>query len=225
MKVKKKSKVTKAMIAATFFITIIAIMTPVMAANSNRVLFMAIGDDLDINATNLIVGKMKFDKDDELKSVKVVFHQRIYNEAGEKVYTMMGMLKDGYLINRTYYFLCPVFGFWFINVWQVVGQGVFKTTDTNLDLTYRNWFDITMPNTEGKYIEAPMVMLLSHTAEYCLNDPGIYTPGTDENPINTLSDGGWVLVGVLCGIIVETPFGLTELPIGPASYFTKSWGI
>ncbi|TFF83919.1 MAG: hypothetical protein EU552_02230, partial [Promethearchaeota archaeon] len=59
---KKISKATKGLIAASFLIGIIAIITPVMAASSNRVLFMAIGDDLDINATNLIIGNIKFGK-------------------------------------------------------------------------------------------------------------------------------------------------------------------
>ena len=225
MIVRKKSKVTKALIATSFLIGIIAIVTPVIAANPNRVFFMAIGDDLDINATNLIIGKMKFGEDGELTSVKAVFHQRIYDESGEKVYTMMGMLKDGFLQTKYYYFFCPVFEVWFINVWLVMGEGVYKTTDTDYSLIYRNWFPITMPNTEGKFVPAPMLMLLSPTAEYCLLDPGTYPPGSPENPIDFLPGGAWVLTTVLCGIIVETPMGPMELPIGPLSYLTISKGI
>ena len=220
---KKNSKLTKALVAISFFITIIAIFTPVMAVGSNRVSFIAIGDDLDINATNLIVGKMKFGQDGELTSVKVVFHQRIYDESG-KVYTMMGMIKDGNLITKQYAFFCPVFQVYFINVWFVMGEGVFKTTDTNYPLTYRNIFDITMPNTEGKFVSAPMVMLLSSTGEYYEYDPSVISPG-ENNPVKTLPGGGWVLPAVLCGIIVQTPVGPTELPIGPISYLTNAWGI
>ena len=224
MVVKKKLKLSKAFIATSFFITIIAIFTPVTAAGFNRVLFIAIGDDMDINATNLIIGKIDFGKDDEPPSVKAVFHQRIYDDSGKKVYTMMGMLKDGYLINTSYYFYCPICNCYWINIWQVVGKGVFKTTDTDLDLTYRKWFDITMPNTEGKYVEAMVIMFLSPTAEYCIDDPSTYPPG--EYPeVFTDPEGEWVLIAVLCGIMVETPDGPMEMPIGPVSYLTISWGL
>jgi hypothetical protein len=227
MVVKKKLKLTKALIAASFFITIIAIFTPVIAVGSTRVLFVAIGDDMDINATNLIIGKIDFGEDDELPSVKAVFHQRIYDDSGKKVYTMMGMLKDGALINSRYYFYCPICNCWWINVSQVVGTGVYKTSDTNLDLTYRKWFDITMPNTKGKYVEAPMLMFLSPTAEYCKYNPATYPPGSSENPIDTDPEGAWVLIAVFCGIMVEPPGGgePMPLPIGPVSYLTISIGI
>jgi len=225
MIVRKKSKVTKALIAVSFLIGIIAFVTPVLAAGSNRVLFMAIGDDLDINATNLIIGKIEFGEDGELPSVQVDFHQKIYDESGEKVYSMMGILKDGLLLTTEHYFYCPVFNVWVINVWWFMGEGIFKTTDTDYDLVYRNWFPITMPNTEGKFVSAPILMFLSPTAEYCLQDPGTYTPGSPENPVFILPEGGWVLAAVLCGIIVETPMGPVELPIGPLSFLTRYMGI
>ncbi|GAG95533.1 unnamed protein product, partial [marine sediment metagenome] len=92
MIVKKKSKVTKALIAASFLIGIIAIFTPVIAANSNRVFFMAIGDDLDISeAKNIIIGKIEFGGGGELPSpARVFFHSKIYDDSGEKVYVMIG---------------------------------------------------------------------------------------------------------------------------------------
>ena len=220
MIVKKKSKVTKALIAVSFLIGIIAIVTPVLAAGSNRDLFMAIGDDLDINATNLIIGKIEIGEGGVPSSAQVVFHQRIYDESGKKVYTMMGMLKDGLLLTTDHYFYCPIFNVWFINVWWFMGQGIFKTSDTDYDLVYRNWFPITLPNTEDKFVSAPILMFLSLTAEYCLEDPGTYPPG--EYPeVFTLPGGAWVLAAVLCGIIVETPMGPMELPIGPISSLTK----
>ena len=220
MIVKKKSNVTKGLFAATFLITIIALVTTVNAYPSNRVLFIAKGDDLDLaGTTNFIIGRIKFGEGDELPSAKAVFHQRIYDESGKEVYAMKGMLKEGLLQTKNYCF------FWFINVWFVMGEGVFKTTDTSYNLIYRNWFPITMPNTEGEYVPTPMVMLLSPTAEYCLLDPGTTPPGPD-NPVLTNPEWhAWVLTAVLCGIIVETPLGPTELPIGPVSYLTKSWGI
>jgi len=219
--VRKKSKVTKTLIAVSFLIGVIAIVTPVLAAGSNRVLFMAMGDDLDINATNLIIGKIEFDKDSGIPSVaQVNFHQKIYDESGEKVYSMMGILKDGLLLTTEHYFFCPIFNVWFVNVWWFMGMGRFKTTDTDYPLVYRNWFPITMPNTEGKFVSAPILMFLSPTAEYCLEDPGAYPPG--EHPeVYTHPGGAWVLAAVLCGIIVVTPNGPVELPIGPISYLTR----
>ena len=227
MIMKKISKATKGLIAASFLIGIIAIITPVMAASSNRVLFMAIGDDLDINATNLIVGKMEFDNEDELISVNVVFHQRIYDESGKKVYTMMGMLKDGFRMTKQHYFLCPIYGFWFINVWLIIGDGLLKTTDTNYLLTYRNIFEyFPMPNTEGKFVNTPMLMLFSPTGEYCLDNPETTPPGS-ENPVKTLDGSGWVLIAALwdVGIPVDVGFGPGIFPVGPISHFTRCWGI
>lgn len=217
MKVKKKSRVTKAMIAASFFITIVAIISPVIATGSNRFLFIAIGDDLDFpETTNIIIGKVDSSGD----SSKLFFHQRIHDESSKKVYSMVGMLKDGSILTTEHYFYCPIFNVWFINVWLFKGMGVFKTSDTDYDLVYRNWFPITMPNTESKFVEAPIIMLLSPTAEYCLEDPNTYPPG--EYPeIFILPGGAWVLPAVLCGIIVETPAGPMELPIGPVSYLTR----
>ena len=226
MVVKKKLKETKVLFAALFLISIIGIVTTVSAYGSNRVLFIAKGDDLDLTGTtNFIIGRIKGGKGDELPSAKAVFHQRIYDGSGKEVYAMMGMLKDGLLQTKYYQFFCPIFNVWFINVWLVTGEGMFKTTDTDLTLTYRNWFEITMPNTEGKFVPTPMIMLLSPTAEYCLLDPGTTSPGS-ENPVLTNPEWhAWVLTAVLCGIIVVTPEGEVELPIGPLSYLTRSIGI
>ena len=220
MVVKKKLKATKTLIAASFFITIIAIVTPVMAAGSNRILFIAKGDDLDFpETTNLIVGKIKLGEGGELPSTQVIFHQKIYDDSGEKVYTMIGMLKDGLLLTTNHYFYCPIFNVWFINVWWVMGEGLVKTTDTDFQVFFRNSFPITLPNTEGKYVSAPILMFLSPTAEYCLEDPGTYPPGSPENPVNILEQGGWVLAAVIWE--VETPIGPMELPIVPLSHFKK----
>ncbi len=223
---KKNSKMTKTLIAATFLITIFAIVTSVNAFGSNRVLFMAIGDDLDLNSTDLIVGKIEAGEEGVPPSVKTVFHQRIYDDSGKKVYTMLGMVTEGLLLTTEFAFLCPVFQVWFINVWFVMGEGMFKTTDTDLDLLFRRTFPITMPNTAGKYVSAPMLMFLSFTAEYCVYDPTVIPPGP-ENPVEILPEGGWVLAAVLwdVGIPMDVGFGYGILPIGPAAYLTRSWGI
>lgn len=216
--VRKKSKVTTTLITLSFFLIIVGFVTPVMAAGSNRFYFMAKGDDLDINANNFITGKIK-----SSGSAQVLFHSKIYDESGEKVYVMKGMFK-GSLVQTDYVFYCPVFNVWFINVWLVIGDGKYKTTDTDFDLTYRNWFDITMPNTGGKYVSRPMLMMLSPTAEYYEPDPtDPMNPATIPwgEPPETL-EKGWVLAAVLCGIMVPTPMGPVELPIGPISYLTRS---
>jgi hypothetical protein len=224
MVMKNKTKVTKTLFAATFLIAIFALVSTVNACGSNRAYFMAIGDDMDLNANDLIIGKINYGDGSEPPSVKVVFNQRIYDDSGNKVYAMRGMLKEGLLVQTDYYFLCPIFQVWFINVWLALGEGIYKTTDTDLDLIYRTVFPITMPNTEGQYVSAPMLMMLSTTAEYCVYDPTVIPPGP-ENPVETLPEGEWALVGVLCGIIVQTPFGPVELPIGPAAFLTRSWGL
>jgi hypothetical protein len=214
---KKNSKLTKALVAISFFITIIAIFTPVMAVGSNRVSFIAIGDDLDINATNLIVGRINFGKDDELPSVKAVFHQRIYDDSGKKVYTMMGMLNDGYLINTSFSFFCPLYKVWFINVWQIMGTGKFKTTDNDITVYFRDLSTITMPNTKGKFVSAQILMLLSPTAEYRNGDPITGPAG----PVLHWEGGSWALAAVIWYV----PEIEDVLPIGPLSYLTKAWGI
>lgn len=218
---KAKLKETKILIASLFLISIIGFVTTVSACSSNRVFFMSIEDDLDINATDLIIGSIKYGEGPP--SVKAVFHQRIYDESGKKVYTMMGMLK-GSLVQTDYVFYCPVFNYWFINVWFVMGEGKFKTTDTVLDLTYRNWFYITMPNTGGKFVSAQMIMLLSATGEYYEPDPtDPLNPATipwDEEP--KILEQRWVLAAVLCGIMIGPDM---ELPIGPVSYLTRSIGL
>ena len=229
---KMKLKVTTALIATLFLISAIAIVIPVKAANPNRILmvdFMAKGDDLDISgATNSIIGKIKYDKVSGIPSVQVEFHSKIYDEeSGEKVYAMKGKLKDGFLQTTDFTFYCPIFGFWFINVWQVVGVGKVKTTDTDYSPElYRNLFPITMPNTGGKYVSAQILMLLSPTGEYYENDPAEVTPGSDRNPVCNLEQGAWVLAAVIwdVGIPMDVGFGLGMFPVGPVSYLTKYMG-
>lgn len=220
MVVKKKLKVTKALIAVLFLIGIIALVTPVMAYGTNSILIIAKGDDMDLaETTNFIFAKIDSDKDGGIPMGHVTFHSKIRDESGEKVYEMKGMLKDGLLLSTEHYFYCPIFEVWFINVWNVMGEGKFKTTDTDFELLlFRNLFPITMPNTEGKYVSAPILMFLSLTGEYCFEDPGTYPPGTYP-PVYVLPEGGWLLAAVIWE--VETPFGLMELPIGPISYLTK----
>ena len=220
---KIKLKISKALIGTVFLLCIIAVVTPVAAVYPRRILFMSIGDDLDLpDTTDCVIGTIKSSRYSESTTAQALFYLKIYNQSTGKKYVMTGMFK-GELQTKQYYFLCPVFGVYFINVWMFMGEGVFMTTDTELDLIYRKWFPITMPNTEGEYVKAPMVMLLSPTAENCKQDPGTVAPGSENNPIEILPEGPWVLVGVLCGIIVGEP--PMELPIGPVSALTISFGL
>ena len=221
MVVKMKLKVTTALIASLFLISAIAMVTPVKAADPNRILMidiMAKGDDLDISgATNSISAKIEFDKVSGNPLVQLEFNYKIYDESGQKVYAMKGMLKDGLLLTTDHYFYCPVFNVWFINVWWVMGEGKFKTTDTDFEVFFRRLVTITMPNTEGKYESAQILMWLSPTAEYCLEDPGKYPPGPDKNPVYKYPEG-WVLAAVIWDV-TDPPIG--PIPIGPISYLTK----
>jgi hypothetical protein len=223
MVVKKKLKETKLLIAALFLISIIGMVTTVSASGSNRVLFMTKGDDLDISgATNLIIGGIKFSGGDEPSSARVVFHSKIYDESGEKVYAMKGMLKDGLLLKTDHYFYCPLFNIWWINVWWFMGEGKFKSSDTDFDVFFRNLpFKITMPNTEGKYVSAEILMFLSPTAEYYEVDPeDPLNPDTipwDEQP--KIWEQRWALAAVMWDVAPQ--LGIGKLPVGPVSYLTK----
>ena len=192
MIVKKKSKVTKALIATSFFITIIAIIPMVLSADPNRILMidiMAKGDDVDIpgydegiyRATTSIIGKIEFDKVSEVPLGRVEFHIKIYEiESGKKVYTIKGKLKDGMVIpNQQFY--CDVREVLWTNLWQVIGLGMIKTTDIELSIVTRGK-SITLPNTGGKYIPAYIVMMVSPYGEY---DGGVW------------EEGGWAFAGVM----------------------------
>jgi hypothetical protein len=215
---KMKLKMAMTLIAVSFII--IAMSTPATAYH-HRILFLSIGDDLDLpDTTDCIIGTIRSSRYSESTTAQALFYFKIYDQSSGEKYVMTGMFK-GELQMKQYSFFCPVFQVYFINVWLFMGEGIFMTTDTELTgFTYRKIFTITMPNTEGEYVKAPMVMLLSPTAEYCAQNPVDVPPGID-NPISTEGIAPWVLVGVLCGITV----GGVELPIGPVSALTISFGL
>ncbi|MFW9942976.1 MAG: hypothetical protein ACFFFT_18210 [Candidatus Thorarchaeota archaeon] len=224
---KMKLKMATTLIALSFII--IAMSTSVATAYPNRTYFIAIGPDLDLpKTTNFMIGTIKSGRGSEPPTAQALFYSKIHDHLNEKKYVMTGMLK-GERLTKEHYFYCPVFNVWFINVWLFMGDGIFKTTDTNIEVFFRNLFLITMPNTEGEYISAPMLMLLSPTAEYYEVDPeDPLNPETipwDEPP-KTLKKG-WVLPAVLwdVGIPKDFGFGVGILPIGPLSYLTISIGM
>ncbi len=172
---KKKLKVTTALLASLFLVSIIAVSTPAIAAEPNRILMydiMAKGDDLDIpgydegiyRATTLIVAKIEFDKVTGVPLGRVEFHIKIYEiESGKKVYTIKGKLKDG-MVFPGQKFECDVRGVTWTNLWRVIGLGMIKTTDIDLAIVHRGQ-NITLPNTGGKYIPAYIVMMVSPNGE------------------------------------------------------------
>jgi len=212
-----KIKITIAFIIASFLI--IAIASPVKAVKSNGTLMtdiMAKGDDLDITgATNFIMAKIIDNK------AHVEFQSKIYNDLGEKIYEMKGKLKNGLLLTTEFYFPCPLFNVWWINVWYIEGEGELKTTDTDIQIFFRNSFIITFPNTEGKYKSANIVMLFSPKAEYYEfefdSEGNLLPPPINEEP-KIWEQGGWVIVGAIWYV---PELGAEIGPIGPASYLTK----
>jgi len=203
MIVKKKSKVTKTLIAALFLIGIIAIVTPVLAANANRFLIMAKGDDLDIpGATTSIIAKIEFDKASGTPLAQVKFQTKMYDESGEKVYSMNGKFKDGLIISDSYQFYCTVREVTWINLWFIMGEGKLKTTDTIIEIEYRGE-TITLPNTEGQYIPFSFIMMVSPKGEYVLGeDPEVFI----------WPQGGWATAIIMVDGIPR---------VGVVTYLTK----
>ena len=204
MVVKKKLKVTKALIAASFFIGIIAFITPVLAAGSNRILIITKGDDLDLSgATTSIIAMIEFDKASGLPSVaQVNFQTKIYDESGEKIYSMKGKLKDGLVISDSFQFYCAVREVTWINLWFVMGEGMIKTTDTDIEIEYRGE-TVTLPNTEGQYLPVSIWIMVNPKGEYVLGeDPEVFI----------WPEGGWATAIIIVGGIPT---------VGVVTYLTK----
>ena len=187
MKLKTKIKMTTVLMVSLFLVPIIAMGATAKAAEPNHISMidiMAKGDDLDVaGATTFIHARIVFDEVSGEAIGQVELHIKIYNELGEKVYSMKGYLKDmAVMILPEYY--CHVRDVTWINTWMIMGMGMIKTTDIDMDIEYRGQI-ITLPNTEGKYIPMPMAMLVSPTGE-C-------TGGVWE-------DGGWAYVGTLTNV-------------------------
>jgi hypothetical protein len=171
---KMKLKVTTAILMSLFLVGIIAVSTHAKPAEPSRMLMVDIiakGDDMDIpgydegiyRATTLIVAKIEFDKVTGVPLGRVEFHIKIYDESGKKVYMIKGKLKDGMVIPEQQ-FVCDVRGVTWTNLWLVMGLGMIKTTDIDLEIVHRGQL-ITLPNTGGKYVPAYIVMMVSPNGE------------------------------------------------------------
>jgi hypothetical protein len=223
----------KILIAASFLIGIIAIISPAAAAGSSRVFLIACGDDMDLpgdnihitRVNNIIIGKIELDEEGKPTSARVLFHQKIYGESGKKAYEMKGSTKNGELTNEQWMFYCPVCNVWFVNVWRFEGEGKFKTTKNDFPVIYRRFVPITMPNTGGKYITYKIFMWVSPTGECydSVGDPMDPTnPPTPTGELKIWPGGGWALAGVYwdVGLPMDAGFGYGFMPVGPVSYLT-----
>jgi hypothetical protein len=203
---KMKLKVTTALLVSTLLISILTIISPVKAADPNRILMidvMAKGDDADISgATSSIMAKIEFDKASGTPLAQVEFHTKLYDESGEKVYSMKGKLKDGFIMSDSFQFYCEVREVTWTNLWFIMGEGRLKTTDADIEIEYRGNI-ITLPNTKGQYIPFTITMLVNPKGEYVLGeDPEVYI----------WPEGGWASAGIMVdGIsIVATVTYLTK---------------
>ena len=204
MVVKKKLKVTKALLAISFLIGIIALVTPVIGSGTRGILIIARGDDGDIAGANTsIISWIKFDKDSGIPSVAhVIFKTKIYDESGEKIYSMKGMLKDGLVISDSFQFYCEVREVLWINLWFVMGEGVIKTTDADLEIEYRGG-TITLPNTEGKYLPYSIWLMVNPKGEYLLGE---------DPEVHIWPEGGWATAIIVVDGIPT---------VGVVTYLTK----
>jgi len=170
-----------------FLTTIIPFATSVKTTDSSRIFILAIGDDIDVpGAKTFIVGAIEFDKVSGESSGHFHFQTQIYDESGDKVYTIKGMLKDG-AVQVVPYHYCPVRNIIWTNLSLVMGEGMVKTTDTIIENFEYRGQSITLPNTGGKYIPVTIAMLVSPTGEYLTLD-GKYG--------GVWGDGGWVYAGI-----------------------------
>lgn len=140
--------------------------------NSDRILIVAIGNDEDIpGATTFITGRIEFEESQlPLGLGRVKFRTKIYDEVtGEKVYTIEGEFDDATAIPGQQFY-CDVRNVMWVDLWQVVGPGRVKTTDTDMTIVYRGE-TITLPNTGGKYEPAMIVMVVSPLGENLEGEP------------------------------------------------------
>jgi hypothetical protein len=202
--VKKKLKVTRTLLAASFLIGVIALVAPVIAAGTNGILIIAKGDDGDIaGATTSIVTMIDFDKASGLPTVaQVEFQTKIYDELSKKVYTMKGKIKNALVISDNFQFYCSVREVMWINLWFITGWGKLKTTDVEMEIEYRGG-TITLPNTKGRYLSFFFWIMVNPLGEYTLGeDPEVFI----------WPEGGWATVIITIG---------GNPSVGVVTYLTK----
>jgi len=176
----------------------------VIGCGTNGILIIAKGDDGDIaGATTSIIAKIEFDKASGLPSVAhLEFQTKIYDESGKKIYSLKGKLNDSLVISDSFQFYCTVREVMWINLWYVMGEGVIKTTDADLEIEYRGE-TVTLPNTEGQYIPVSIWMMVNPIGEYVLGE---------DPKIHIWPEGGWATAIIIVGGIPT---------VGVVTYLTK----
>ncbi|MBA7656790.1 hypothetical protein ES703_64717 [subsurface metagenome] len=168
--------------------------------------FMAKGLDEDIgfyeaqhSATTLIVGKIVFDEVSGLPILgDVEFHMTIYDES-RKVYSIKGHLENTTFVMYPVPNYCTVRKVTWINLWYVMGMGKVKTTEA-ITIDYRGE-EITLLDTEGKFVNLPIVFAVSSLGEILEGEPW----------------GGWAFAGVVL------PSGKTFGGITWLTKFVENW--
>ena len=190
---KMKLKVITALLVSLFLVSIIAVSTPAKAAEPNRILMidiMAKGDDADIpGATTSIIARIEFDKVSGELLGYVEGDIKLYDETGEKVYSMKLKLKDAAVMILPEWY-CIVREVWWTNLWLVTGEGKLKTTDTVIEIEYRGE-TITLPNTKGKYIPVTIAMMVNPNGEY-----KVWDEINEEWVYGVWEQGGFAFAGI-----------------------------
>ena len=181
---KIKTKLITVIVITLFLANLLAIsIVPLSAKDSNpifKIKIIAKGADGDIsNAFTFIKGTIELDEDSGQLLGEVKFHLKIYDESNKKIYSMKGKLEDAAVMIIPYNY-CPVRNVIWTDLWLVSGLGELKTMNTDITIDYRG-STITLPNTGGKYIQSPIMLVISPYGEYV---GGVY------------EGGGWVLAGI-----------------------------
>jgi len=171
------------------------------ADDSERTLllrFTAGRDDIDeANITTVITGKIESIESVEGSSVdvgQVNFRTEIRDESGEVVCTIQGHLKDAMAMLMPS-FWCPIRLWYWRDFYMVFGVGKVKATSTVAEIDYRLEETVPAPDTGGKYVLAPILMMVSLDGKYTLV----------EAPDEFLFAGGWGLAGLVTEIVGGMP--------------------
>ncbi len=166
--------------------------------NSDRTLllrFTAEGDDVDeANITTLIIGKIEFVEGSPVGVGQVNFRTEIRDESGEVVCTIQGHLKDAMAMLTPSYF-CPIRLWYWRDFYMVFGVGKVKATSTVDTISYRLGETVPAPNTGGKYLTLPILMMVSLDGKYS---------DTETGTIEGYA-GGWGLAGLVTEIVGGMP--------------------
>ena len=157
---------------------------PATSTDPSRILMidiMAKGLDFDVpGAKSSIIAKIEYNKVTGECLAQVEFHLKLYDDSGERIYSMHGKLKDAAVMLMPLYY-CPVRDVTWTNLLFVMGVGELRTTDTVIEMVYRG-NQIILPNTGGQYVTMPLVMLVSVDGEYA---GGFW------------EEGGWAAAGIM----------------------------